>query len=383
MKKRYLTLVFAAAVAGSLVTGCGSASKSETTETASETVADETETAGETAGDEAEEMIPADFIQERAGKDLFDSYDEVISYLDGENEGFAYIQVAGSTEYVLAVSDQVSAENGTSTDVSLYAYNDDNKLINVGNAFGDENHPLLSDGNTLYTCTDTEYGEMQINSESNGLTYIKCIDKTDSGEFSGFVRENANSDSTEDIGVETEEQFKALFDAISDVPAIKFNAAQYESYEDIISKLSVKEGYAYITLNGYDGDILAVCSDTYEDDGINCAIDATMYVENDGKAELLASVQTGGTAYPITADGGIFYYKTPVKYAEADVTKNDDGKYQLNYIKYAAVSYDTDGNASFDVKGDIKASDIKTEDDFYNLYTGSEEKAKVNFTVKK
>lgn len=382
MKKRYLTLVFAVAAAANLLSGCGSSSKVETTE-AAETVEDETTALDESQGEETPEMIPADFLQERTGKDSFDSYEEVISCLQGENEGFAYIQIAGSTDYVLAVSDKVSKDDGTATEVSLYAYNDDKKLINVGNAFGDENHPLLSDGNTLYTCTETEYGEMQINSETHGLTYTKCIDKTDSGEYSGFVRENAESDSTDEIGVETDEQFNALFDGISEVPAITFNAAEYESYDDIISKLSAGKGYAYITLNGYDGDILAVSSDTYEDDGINCAIDATMYVENNGKADLLASIQTGGTAYPITVDGGILYYKTPVQYAEADVAKNDDGKYQLNYIKFAAISYDADGKASFDVKGDINASDIKTEDDFYNLYTDSEEKTKVDFTVAK
>ncbi len=382
MKKRYLTLVFATAVAGSMLTACGSSSKVETTEAVS-SEAQETETIGEDQNEEIEEMIPADFIQERAGKDSFDSFDEIISYLEGENEGFAYIQIAGSTDYVLAVSDKVSGEDGTATEVALYAYNADRKLVSVGNAMGDENHPLFSDGNTLYACTDTEYGEMQINSETNGLTYTKCIDKLDSGEFSGFVRENAEADSSDEIGVETDEQFTALFDAISDVPAIVFNAASYGSYDDIISKLSANQGYAYITLNGYEGDVLAVCTDTYEDDGVNCAIDATLYVENDGSADLLASIQTGGTAYPITVDGGILYYKTPVQYAEADVTKNEDGKYQLNYIKYATISYDSEGKASFDVKGDIEASSIKTEDDFYNLYTGSEEKAKVDFTIVK
>ncbi len=374
MKKRYLTLVFAVAVVGNLLAGCGSASKVETTEAVS---------ADEVSEEENGQMIPANFLEERVQKDTFDSYEEIISYLNGENEGFAYIQLAGSTEYVLGISDKVSKEDGMSSEISLYAYNSDGKLVNVGNAFGDDNHPLRSDGNTLYTCTDTEYGEMQINSDSNGLTFVKCIDKLDSGEYSGFARENAEADSSDVTDITTEEQFQALFDAIADVPAITFNAAEYDSYDDIISKLSKDSGYAYINLNGYDGDILAVCSGTYEDDGINCAIDATLYVNNNDKAELLASIQTGGTAYPIKVDGGILYYNTPVQYAEADVAENDDGKYQLNYIKFARIKYDSEGKSSFEVKGDIKESDIKSEDDFYNLYEGSEEKAKVDFTVVK
>lgn len=392
MKKKYLSVVLATAMTASLIVGCGSASTSagETTEetaaetAAEDTTADEAETDAEQS-EAAADFMPSDFVQERALKDTFDTYDDIISYLNGENEGFAYVQITGSTAYALAVSDKVAAD-GTSSEAAIYAYNDDNKLVNVGNAFSDETHPLLSDDSTLYACTDTQYGEMQINSETHGLMYVKYIEKDTSEDaalpYLGFVRETAESDTSEDHGIETDEQFQALFDGIADVPAITFAKAAYASYDEIISTLSVGEGYAYVTLNGYDGDILATCTGTYEDGG-NHAIDALLYVENNGKAELLASVQTGGTAYPVTIDGGILYYNTPVQYAEADVTTNADGKYQLNYIKYAAVSYDADGNASYITKGSISASDITSEDDFYNLFEGSDGKTAVDFTLVK
>lgn len=388
MKKKYLSLVLATVMAGSLLAACGSASTEETTtDTATEeTTTDESgaeeAVTEEAATDEADaDFMPSDFIQERALKDSFDSYDEIISYLNGETEGFAYIQLTGSTGYVLAVSDSVSTENNTADGAAFYAYNADNKLVNVGNAYGE----LSCDDSTLYVCTDTEYGEMQINSETNGLTYTKCIDKTDDAEspYMGFVRETAEGESSEDTGIETDEQFAALFDAIAGVPAVTFSRAAYASYDEIISQLSADEGYAYITLNGYDGDILATCTCTYEDQGVNCAIDALLYAENNGKAELLASVQTGGTAYPVTVDGGILYYITPAQYAEADVATNADGKYQLNYIKYAAITYDAEGNASYITKGDIAAADITSEDDFYALFDGSEGKTPVNFTLVK
>ncbi len=383
MKRKYLSLMLTAVMAGSLLTACGSAS---TESAAADTTAEETteDAAEEPVATETEtdaDFIPGDFVQERALKDSFDSYDDIISYLNGETEGFAYIQLTGSTAYVLAVSDQVSTENNTASGAAFYAYNADNKLVNVGNAYGD----LFCDDSTLYVCTETEYGEMQINSETNGLTYTKCVDKTDDVEspYMGFVRETAEGESSEDIGIETDEQFEALFDAIAGVPAITFSRAAYASYDEIISQLSTGEGYAYINLNGYEGDILATCTGTYEDNGVNCAIDAMLYVENNGKAELLASVQTGGTAYPVTVDGGVLYYNTPVQYAEADVTTDADGKYQLNYIKLAAVSYDAEGNATYNTKGDISASDLTNEEDFYALFDGSEGKAPVDFTLVK
>lgn len=393
MKKKYVTWMIAAAVAGNLLTGCGQAATEKKAEetTAQETTAAET-TAEETTAKEEEpavdpDFMPADFVQERAYIDTFDNYNDIVGYLDGENEGFAYIQLAGSTAYVLAVSDHVSDTDGTATEASFYAYNEEDKLVNVGNAFGDEKHPLRCDDSTLYACTDTEYGEMQINGDTNGLTYTRSIDKTQSDgaktTYSGFVRQTAEGDSTEDNSVETEEQFNALFDAISDVPAITFTRAAYTSYDEIIAGLPVGAGYAYINLNGYEGDILAVSSGTYEDNGVNCGIDAVLYVENNDRAELLASVQTGGTAYPVTVEDGILYYSTPRQYAEEDVTTNADGKYVLSYIKYASVSYNDKGEASYDTKGDISASDITSEDDFHALYEESEEKSPVNFTVVK
>ncbi len=399
MKKRYLTFVLAAAMAGSLLAGCGSASTEEnttteadSTEDTQEDTADDTQTdstddasADDSASAEDSDFEPSDFVEERALTNTFDSYDEIISYLDGENEGFAYVQINGSTPYVLAVSDKVSAD-GTASEANFYAFSDDNKLVNVGLAFGDENHPLLCDNNTLYMCSDTEYGEMQINPTSHGLTYMKNVTKHVDGSevtYTGFVREKADGDSTDITDITTDEQFTALFDAISDVPAITFTRATFSSYDDVIASLPSGAGYAYVKLNGYDGDILAVCSSTYEDEGTNCAIDATLYVENDGKAELLASVQTGGTSYPITVEDGILYYNTPQQFAQADVTKNDDGKYELNYIKFAAISYNDAGEASFDTKGDISASDITNEDDFYNLFTETEGKTAVDFTVVK
>lgn len=394
MKKTYLSVVLAAAMAGSLMAGCSSASKTETTvaaadtteaSSAEETTAESTETNTEASEASDPDFMPADFLEERARKSTFDSYEDIISYLDGETEGFAYVSLTGSTAYVLAVSNLVAVEDGTTTEANFYAYNKDGKLVNVGMAYGDETHPLRLKDGTLYADTDTEYGEMQINSDSNGLTYIKHMEKYTESDgtctYSGFVRETAEGDSTEIEDVKTEEQFTALFDTLADVPAITFTRAAYDSYDAIISALPAGSGYAYITLNGYDGKILAVSSSTFGDGDSNYAIDAALYAENNGKAELLASIQTGGTAYPITVEDGILYYNTRVQFAQADVAQNAGGKYQLNYLKFAAVSYNTDGEASFEVKGDISADEIKTADDFYNLFTETEGKTPVTFTV--
>ncbi len=394
MKKTYLPFVIAAAMTGSLVTGCGSASTKETTAAATteeattqESVEENTTQASEETEAADSDFMPADFLEERAQKNTFESFEDIISYLDGETEGFAYVSLTGSTSYVLAVSNLVAVEDGTTTEANFYAYTSDNKLVNIGMAYGDETHPLrLSDG-TLYTCTDNEYGKMQINSKSGGLTYVDHTQKFKESDgtisFSGFKRETAEGDSTETHDVETEEQFKALLDTTNEVPAITFTRATYASYDEIIAGLPSGSGYAYINLNGYDGDILAVTPSTFEDGDKNYAIEATLYAENNGKAELLASIQTGGTAYPITVEDGILYYNTRVRFSQADTEKNADGKYQLHYIKFAEISYNADGEASFNTDGDISADTLKSADDFYDLFTETEGKTPVSFTTVK
>ncbi len=153
------------------------------------------------------------------------------------------------------------------------------------------------------------------------------------------------------------------------------------AYDEIIQHLTSGEGYAYVSLDGYDGDILLTTSGTYNDNGMNLAIDADFYIIKDGEAKLIDSIATGGTAYPITIDDGIFYFTTPRQYAELNITETDDGSYKLNYLKKAVIEYDTDGQATYTVEGDISSDDITSEDDFYALYEGAEGKSPVDFTV--
>ena len=53
---------------------------------------------------DGEEIIPNNFMEERVGKDTFDSYDEIISCLQ-PGEAYAYVDVYGGDEPVLMITD--------------------------------------------------------------------------------------------------------------------------------------------------------------------------------------------------------------------------------------------------------------------------------------
>ncbi len=395
MKNRQAAAILLAMVmATGTLAGCSSSGGSSTDtaaaeETTEETTDEETEetaeaedsAADEAAGDETEEFIPDDFVQERAGVNEFDDYDDVIRYLEG-NEGYAYIGLDGSSAMVLAVSDQLTDDN-EATDVCLYAYNSDGKLTNVGNAFSvDASMPIRSDGSTLYVCGDTEYSEMKISEETGGLFYTRVIDM-DKGtdgtvSFSGFVRENDDiNESSEEIGVSTEEEFQALFTAIEDVEPIHFNKAEYDSYDAAVSSLKSGDGYAYLTIDGYDGEILAITDYIYQwDNGENASITAYLYEEKDGKAQFVASVLDGGTNYPIRVENGVLYATGHAKYGEMTIAQDESGRDCLTYTKYAAISYDADQNPVFETAGDVT---VTTEDEFYALYDTVSDMAPVDF----
>lgn len=399
MNNRRITAVMLTMVlAGGALAGCGSAastdSAAETTETADgaveETAGDTAETteAAEDAGTEEEDemFMPSDFVQERAGTDEFDSYDEIIGYLEGE-EGYAYVSVDGSAAYVLAVSDSLYTMDGANVSgaVSLYGYNGEGKLVNVGNAYsGDEAYPIRDGDGTLYVCSETEYGEMKISADTNGLFYTKLIDaeyaEDGTASFSGFVRENDDiNSSSEDIGITTEEEFKALFTAMEAAEPIHFWKAEYASYDEAIAGLQSGNGYAYLTIDGYDGEVLALTDFTYTwDNGENAAITAYLYVQNGEKAEFLATVLDGGTNYPIRVENGVLYATGHAEYGEMTITQDENGRNQLTYTKHAVLSYDTDQKATIEIEGDVSAS---TEDEFYALYDTVADMAPVDFQV--
>ncbi len=408
MKKQIVAVLLAAMTAASLA-GCGgtesaspAASTEETTEQTESTVTDAStedsqnateDVAAQTTEDEEydEGFIPADFIQEQAGTDTFDSYDDVLGYLNGENEGFAYISLDGSTPYVLAVTDTLYALDDTTmvaSGVSLYAYNDDGKLVNVGNAYsnGGEEDPIRCEDGILYVCGPNEYGEMKISEDTIGLFYKKDVSRYTESDgttsISGFIRENDDINSTPtDIEISTDEEFEEMLASGREKTPIRFWGAEYASYDDVIAQLPADYGYAYVTIDGYDGDVLAVTDFTYQwDNGENASLTAYLYVQNGDMVQYLGNVMTGGTGYPIRCTNGILYNCNMVQYGEMNVEQNSDGKYGLTYTNRGTITNHADGTAEIETEGNLAGADA---DEIRDKIAAMDGVAVVDFTVVK
>ncbi len=381
MKKRKiaLTLLLSAVIAGSMFTGCAGTGSQDTSsqeaasadetaaeDTASDASAETQETAEESEDASAGEDASIDniagasattFIEERTGKDSFASYDEIIDQLQG-TEGYAYVSVAGHTGYVLAVAEQTYAWDETTNaaiSIDFYApvgYIQENSVHHIGSIeTGGTAYPIrCSNEGILYGCNSRTFGELQISGQDL-LFYSKKIDlvydEDGNATVSGYYSTDGSQDNlSTDIDVTSEDEFNAQFDDLEEIPIINFKLAEQDSYDTIISQLPENGGYAYIKLDGYEGDILAVTDlalpleeDKYE------ATSVYFYAMDGDKAVLIGDVNTGSTASPVKlSDDGTLYAGSSHIYNEAKVRKDDNGQYRLYYSKYAA---DPDAAGSF------------------------------------
>lgn len=67
----------------------------------------------------------------------------------------------------------------------------------------------------------------------------------------------------------------------------------FSSYEELIGYLEKGQGYAYVTLEGYEGQALLVADQTYEFEGSMAAMAASVYLEQNSTVRFSSAV--GGT----------------------------------------------------------------------------------------
>ncbi|MCR5789205.1 MAG: hypothetical protein K6G83_04880 [Lachnospiraceae bacterium] len=114
-----------------------------------------------------------------------------------------------------------------------------------------------------------------------------------------------------------------------------------DTFTQIVDKLDDGMGYANVTIG--DADALLVASGTFEwEPGSFAAIDAEIYIYEDGAPKYLATVSAGGTAYPLSVKDGNLY----VGGNHFMSTYLIDSGFLIE-TEEAYVKYDTDGNATY------------------------------------
>lgn len=163
----------------------------------------------------------------------------------------------------------------------------------------------------------------------------------------------------------------------------------FESFDELLSYLQPGNAYAYLELTDFDGKLIAVTEQSYDDlEGHNAAIEATFYGDVDGAVRFIGNAFSGGTAYPIRTDGTHIYYGSNRGF-ESEIMTSDGRSLMIeDTITY---DYDEDGNEVYSgfLREDNKTFDsldlpedpeetAKLLDQMYEEY----EKAEIiNFTV--
>ncbi len=125
----------------------------------------------------------------------------------------------------------------------------------------------------------------------------------------------------------------------------KVEKSIFDSYDEILTYLDKGNAYAYFELEGYDGKLLAVTEETYDDlEGHQAAIEATFYGMFNGNVRFIGNAFSSGTAYPIRCDGAVIYAGGNHEYQSEFM--NEDGT-ALIVKDYMYESIDEDGSVSY------------------------------------
>ena len=151
-----------------------------------------------------EEMMLSSFVEQAAGKDTFESYDEVISYLK-PGQGYAYIKLVGyDKEFLLVTESTYNSDVNTNASIEAEVFCDYNGKIGFGTLVYTNGtaYPLAYKDGILYECKPHEYATCF--ATPDGAIMMKDCITEDYGENSemvyiGFVREENDFEKTFDF----------------------------------------------------------------------------------------------------------------------------------------------------------------------------------------
>lgn len=239
---KIIAIVMAATMTTALLAGCGSSGSfvldGDTLEVVEENATDaaaleQAESLAQDMIDRNEMFMPADFLQGRENRDVFESYDEVISLLQ-PGEAYAYGEVMGHDGKVLIIAPSAYDNldgNMVSIDASFYADNN-GKVTNIGNVYSDGTaYPVRLDGGIIYTAGNHRYEEDAVAPETGGIMVIKYIvqsfDEDGNSSYTGFIRESNSFEAPEsEVSISNDDEFYSYFPELGEKTVVNFTVVK-------------------------------------------------------------------------------------------------------------------------------------------------------------
>lgn len=161
---------------------------------------------------------------------------------------------------------------------------------------------------------------------------------------------------------------------IGDVPSndfeVRIGKTSFSSYDEIINLLEGEEGYAFVNVKGYDGQVLLLATYNYDDLlGHFATTECTAYtMKANGTVTADTALFTGGSVTPVAIDAdGVIYTATHMsvdKYCYGDNGTEDAGLMCLATV--STEEYDDNGDPK-KVAGFVRKNNSLINDDIQDI----------------
>lgn len=140
-------------------------------------------------------------------------------------------------------------------------------------------------------------------------------------------------------------------------------------------KLEDGMGYANVTIG--EEDVLLVSSGTFDNgDNLQAAIDATVFIYENGMPKMIGKISCGGTAYPLAVKDGLLY-SAGGHFVQTNTV--EDGRFQL--YEHNWEEFDEDGNVKYFYESSEGQDEVTSEENLQNMFEDYEAAETIGFTV--
>lgn len=336
--KKCLVAICAATLSIGMLAGCGKKEASEVKEpepvqeVVEEVKEPEAPVEEEIVEEEEAEAVTTPFLED------LEKYDSIISTLT-TNQYYAFAEIGEEGYDALLVADGVY-DNGdgimAAIDAKVYGFGNDGQIYEAGNVWSDGTaYPLavyeqriMFGGNHHMAMAFVRDGSVVIEKEADEVfdEQGNATYSYNDGNIDNVIEVEDNSVLTEMYDIYAKATVINFFpgeaeyvgdEEVGDYPSNAFEErvgrTSFDSYDEIIGLLEGDEAYALVDVKGYDGKVLLVAENVYDDLlGHIATTECTPYtMKSTGKCTADSMLFTGGTATPVSMDkDGVFFTAT-------------------------------------------------------------------------
>lgn len=425
--KKICVAIMAAVLTIGMITGCGKdkAPAQTVTEEVKEEVVEEVEMKTDDSEETAIEEEVVEEVQEEAVTTPFlddlEKYDSIISQLT-KDQYYAFAEIGEEGYDALLVTDGVY-DNGdgnmAAIDAKVYGFGNDGTIYEAGSVWSDGTaYPLavyenriMFGGNHHMAKAFVRDGSVVIEREADEVfdEQGNATYSYNDGDIDNIIEVEDNSILSEmyDIYAKAtvinffQGEGEAVIEGDMEVGDYPSNALEeragktsFESYDEIISLLEGDEAYAYVNIKGYDGKVLLVAENTYDDLlGHIATTECTPYtMKSNGKCTADSLLFSGGTATPLTIDkDGVVFSLTHTSVEKSCYGENGTNDVGIMLLAYVYADELDDNGTPKTVSGFTRTKNSVIDDDskelegsevdiFKNLMTEYEKTEPISFT---